>query len=162
MKYLAASLLFCFSLAAQADNSPIPEDNHSCTELGCAYNGLFVAIQKDYVWKSGDYKFVFNLDGKSSVCRGKLPLSSCDARASVKCEDPRISIGAVGCAVDPSLQGFDRIVIAGKPQRVSLEVFRGLQEIGSSLSSPEYFESYPNGKECKPVCTQGQMQIRLR
>src|SRR5690606_40894414 len=56
-----------------------------CTQIGCI-DGLQIALEKASPWPAGAYVFAFTLDGAPVRCSGALPLQSCDAGPSLRCD----------------------------------------------------------------------------
>ena len=155
---------FCIKFFALYFFSTIPSFANPCTMMACL-NGLFIDIPASYHWKTGSYRFDFEIDDKKVTCKGKLPLKSCNEPSIVcngKSKFPEILIMESGCALPPNAQGFGQIQISEFPQKIKLTIFHNEKKIGKIKSTPDYLVTKnPNGKNCGDPCKQATIKLKL-
>src|SRR5215212_8852629 len=116
----ALALLSLSALSACSDEQFVDEDDgesfEGCTAVGCE-DGLNILFS---VSEPGAYLFNIVADGATISCSATLPLPDCSLAGST-CADPRVQLGASGCALSPQEHSLEGLAFFGmQPQSVSV------------------------------------------
>ncbi len=152
---LGAFMIYLIIPAAEA------LEMQACTQMACE-NGLQAQFPDKYVWLPGAYRFEFTLDKRKIICKGSLPLKSCET-PSLKCTPatPELSIMESGCALPPKAHGFGRIQLSSLPKQFRLQIYRNDRKIAQSEVKPNYRKVEPNGSGCGGNCEQASVKIEI-
>ncbi len=129
----------------------------ACTEMGCT-DGFTIDVPPDYKWPFGAYTFTFMVVGKTTVCKGSLPLKDCESR-SITCDKPGITIMESGCALPPESQGFGMITLDSFPRTLDLKIEHDGEIVVQRSFNPVYTDMVPNGAQCEPKCRQATVRL---
>lgn len=138
-------------------------EQRACTAMGCV-DGLRVSLTKATPWAAGNYTFAFDVDGAGVTCTGALPLKSCEAGPSLRCEPAdKVQVGESGCAMPPETHGFSDIQFLGTPgpRAVGLKIIKDEQVVHEAKLTPTYATTRPNGEGCEPVCNSASETVTL-
>jgi hypothetical protein len=140
---------FVLLASCSSDGSPNGPSG-ACTLLGCT-DGLEIAFARMKAWPAATYTIDVNIASVRSRCTVTLPLS-CDRMP--RCTTSGWSVLTSGCAQPAASQTITGVAYRGSeaPASVEITVFQGERSLGSSIFSPEYRVSQPNGPDCPPVC----------
>jgi hypothetical protein len=143
--------------AARAAPEPPPQpalldSPRVCTLIDCL-DGFDIEVFPKQGWRAGSYRFVIEHDRKTTLCKGRLPLPPCSSRLpGITCNRRTVSMAASGCALSPSQQSFDEIILRSHPATVDIDVFRDGVRLTRAHYDVEYAETHPNGEHCGPIC----------
>lgn len=135
------------------------QSNRPCTMIACM-DGLAVRIDPEYKWRPGNYVFTFKAGDKTSVCKGSLPLKSCDTM-NITCSAAWAQIMESGCALPEDAQGFGDITVHGYVNELSITITRDGKTIAQRNLAPHYNSSQPNGPGCGPACCQASVDLPI-
>lgn len=142
----------------------------ACTEMGCSDTFTITAATANKSWAAGEYTLELTVDGNAVSCAyswtntpkvgGGGEFVQCSPTVSVSidavaiCTETRHG-DAVSLSCIPAPGQFTQVLaIQGTPARVDVVVRRDGALLGEQTFTPAYRTSYPNGKDCEPVCRQ--------
>ncbi len=136
-----------------------PRKEGPCTKKGCE-NGLAVVFQPKAPWPEGDYRFQFELDGRTTVCTGRIPFRGC-AHRNAMCDSPDVVLAESGCDLPAPSHTFWSATFATLPREVKASAFVNGKQVGNATLKPKYERSEPNGPGCDPICCSGTDELQL-
>lgn len=160
---MLAVLLLSSGLAGCSDDRdtvappPSGRGGDPCTAIGCE-DGLNIQFS---VSQPGIYLFNIVADDLQVSCSATLPLPSCDSPGST-CGDPRVQLGASGCALEPSAHSLEGLSLLGmQPAQVTVIAIRDGEQLAAETFTPAYQMLAPNGEECGPICMNATVALPL-
>ena len=174
---IMSSICFVAMAGVDAERAERPR---ICTDRGCE-SGFFVNIPKTFVWRTGIYRFEFQLDQRMIICQSRSVDSSpvCNTRGVEVMIGHATETGFEGYSFrqrDPALppeedssvqlpvnrNGFAYIRVDGKPTWARVSVSFNGKLVAFGEAKVKYSPEYPNGKECGAGCVQGYLTLSLK
>jgi hypothetical protein len=126
-------------------NKPDEPPSQGCTAIACV-NGLTIQFS---IRTPGEYAFDVVLDGATTKCTAKLPLSSNPPQA---CDNPNILLGLSGSALPANQHSLENIMILStNAESVTVKGTRDGASIGEKTFKPNWKTTPgPNGPNCEP------------
>ena len=161
MRRVCSSVLVLWAAACAPTSDFVVEDDDVPDTTGCddafCESGLRIALVTP-AFLPGAYSLILNADGAESACAfviGGLQ-DGCVEGPCLVDDD---------CGVIPNLSFPPHSVVVpvgpGAPQRVTISVLRGGQEIAASTFSPTYQILEPAGPGCEPLCEIASAQLDI-
>ncbi len=136
-------------LAACGPAEKLDPGDRACTAMGCI-DGFYVTVTSSGAWKAGEYVVTVVADGVTTKCSMTFPLTS-SSRSD--CSGAGVQVGLSGSLLPEAQQSISSIALSSTPASVAIAITRDGVSLASSVFTPSYKTSRPNGPDCEPICT---------
>lgn len=133
--------------SAPSSHGPSSPTLEPCPAIDC-FSGLIINVYPQEGWPAGKYRFVIRHDGKTTVCKGRVPRPH---------REPSVDIGCNSRAAVWEDGGFE---IHSHPAMLDIEIVRDGVRLTHVHYDIEYSESWCGGPGCGSYRSAG-VDLRL-